>query len=42
MDLNIRAGLEFLRTIEVKGVKAQKDTIFEERIDDWEELEKAT
>jgi len=41
MDLNIRAGLEFLRTIEIKGVKAQKDSIFEEKIDDWEELEKA-
>lgn len=42
MDLNIRAGLEFLRTVEIKGVKAQKDPIFEEKIDDWEELEKAT
>ena len=42
MDLNIRAGLEFLRTVEIRGVKAQKDPIFEEKIDDWEELEKAT
>lgn len=40
MDMNIRAGLEFLRTIEVPGVKVEKDTIFEEKIDAWEELEK--
>ena len=40
MDLNIRACLEFLRTLKVGGVKVDKDPIFEEKIDDWEELEK--
>lgn len=40
MELNIRAGLEFLRRIEVGGVKVEKDMIFEETIEDWEELEK--
>ena len=40
MDLNVRAGIEFLRTLCVEGVKAEKDTIFEEEIDAWEELEK--
>jgi hypothetical protein len=40
MELNVRAGLEFLRTLGIEGVKVDKDTIFEERIDAWEELEK--
>jgi hypothetical protein len=40
MDVNIRAALEFLRRIEVEGLKVQKDPIFEEKIDAWEELEK--
>jgi len=40
MDLNVRAGIEFLRTVGVEGVKVEKDAIFEEKIDAWEELEK--
>ena len=40
MTFNIRAGLEFLRRVEVPGVKVEKDPVFEEKIDDWEELEK--
>ena len=40
MDLNVRAGIEFLRTVGVEGVTAENDTIFEEEIDGWEELEK--
>ena len=36
----MRAGVEFLRTIGIEGVKAGKDTIFEEPIEGWEELEK--
>ena len=40
MDVNVRAGIEFLRTLGVEGVKAEKDTIFEEKLDAWEELEK--
>ena len=40
MDMNVRAGIEFLRTLGVEGVKAEKDTIFEEKFDEWEELEK--
>jgi hypothetical protein len=40
MELNVRASLEFLRTLGIEGVKVDKDTIFEERIDAWEELEK--
>ena len=39
MDLNVRAGVEFLRTLGV-GVKAAKDGIFEEEDDSWIELEK--
>lgn len=39
MDVNIRAGVEFLRTLGVDGVKAEKDPIFEERMDSWVELE---
>lgn len=39
MNLNVRAGVEFLRTLGV-GVKAAKDTIFEEEDDSWIELEK--
>ena len=38
MDVNIRAGVEFLRTLGVDGVKASKDPIFEERVDALEEL----
>ena len=40
MDVNVRAGVEFLRTVGVEGVMAEKDAIFEEEIDGWEELEK--
>jgi platelet-activating factor acetylhydrolase len=40
MDLNVRAGVEFLRTLGIDGVKAEKDIIFDEHIDAWEELEK--
>jgi hypothetical protein len=40
MSLNVRAGLEFLRTLDIEGVKVEKDGIFEEQIDAWEELEK--
>ena len=40
MDVNVRAGIEFLRTLGVEGVKAEKDTIFEEEFDAWEELER--
>ena len=39
MDMNVRAGIEFLRTLGVEGVKAEKDSIFEEKFDAWEELE---
>jgi len=39
MDVNIRAAVEFLRTLGVDGVKAKKDPIFDERVDAWEELE---
>ena len=39
MDVNIRGAVEFLRTLGVDGVKAKKDPIFEERVDEWEELE---
>ena len=38
MDLNIRAGVEFLRILGIDGVKTTKDPIFEERDDAWEEL----
>lgn len=40
MNVNVRAAVEFLRTVGVDGLKAEKDVIFEERIDAWEELEK--
>lgn len=40
MDVNVRAGIEFLRTVGINGLKAEKDRIFEEPIDAWEELEK--
>jgi Platelet-activating factor acetylhydrolase, isoform II len=40
MDVNVRAGIEFLRTVGIEGLKAGKDGIFEEPIDAWEELEK--
>ena len=39
MDVNIRGAVEFLRTLGVDGVKAKKDPIFDERVDEWEELE---
>lgn len=39
MDVNVRAGVEFLRTVGIDGVRAEKDSIFEEQIDAWEELE---
>jgi len=39
MDVNIRSAVEFLRMLGVDGVKAKKDPIFEERDDEWEELE---
>jgi hypothetical protein len=42
MDVNVRAGVEFLRTLGVEGVKAEKDNIFDEKLDAWEELEKDT
>src|ERR1700736_5554435 len=37
MELNVRAGIEFLRSVGV-GVKAEKDVIFEEIIEGWVEL----
>jgi len=40
MDVNVRAGIEFLRTVGIEGLNAEKDRIFEEPIDAWEELEK--
>jgi Platelet-activating factor acetylhydrolase, isoform II len=40
MDVNIRAGVEFLRTVGIEGVKAEKDTIFDDEIETWQELEK--
>ena len=40
MDANVRAGIEFLRILGVEGIKAEKDTIFEDDIDLWVELEK--
>jgi hypothetical protein len=39
MDVNVRAGVEFLRRVGVEGVIGEKDSIFEEKIDSWEELE---
>ena len=42
MDVNVRAGIEFLRSLGVEGVKAEKDNIFDEKLDAWEELEKDT
>jgi len=41
MDVNVRAGVEFLRRIGIEGVMAESDAIFEEELDIWEELEKA-
>jgi len=40
MEVNIRAGVEFLREVGVEGIQGEKDVIFEEYIDAWEELEK--
>jgi hypothetical protein len=41
MDVNIRAGVEFLREVGVEGIQGKKDVIFEEQdIEAWEELEK--
>lgn len=40
MEVNVRAGLEFLRRVGIEGVKGEKDTIFEQEIDEWVELEK--
>jgi Platelet-activating factor acetylhydrolase, isoform II len=40
MEVNVRAGVEFLRTIGIEGFEVEKDRIFEEKIDAWEELEK--
>jgi hypothetical protein len=39
MDVNVRAGVEFLRIIGIDGLKAGKDSIFEEPSDAWEEIE---
>lgn len=39
MDANIRAGVEFLRVVGVDGVQGERDGIFEEKVDAWEELE---
>jgi hypothetical protein len=40
MDVNVRAGVEFLRSVNVE-VKAEKDGIFEDDTRGWVELEKA-
>jgi len=40
MEVNVRAGVEFLRTVGVEGIKAESDPIFEEDLEVWEELEK--
>jgi len=40
MDVNVRAGVEFLRSVNVE-VKAEKDGIFEDDTEGWVELEKA-
>jgi platelet-activating factor acetylhydrolase len=41
MDVNIRAGVEFLREVGVEGIHGKKDVIFEEQnLEAWEELEK--
>ena len=42
MEVNVRGSLEFLRRIDIEGVKGEKDMIFEQEIDDWVELEKET
>jgi Platelet-activating factor acetylhydrolase, isoform II len=40
MHVNIRAGVEFLRVVGIEGVQGERDAIFEEKVDAWEELEK--
>ena len=40
MEVNVRAGVEFLRTIGVEGISDERDPIFDEELDVWEELEK--
>jgi hypothetical protein len=40
MEVNVRAGVEFLRRLDIEGVRVEKDSIFEEQIDVWEELER--
>jgi len=40
MDMNVRAGLEFLRRVGVEGVKGESDPIFDSGMDGWVELEK--
>jgi len=40
MDLNVRAGVEFLRILGIDGVKGEKDAIFQARDDALEELER--
>ena len=39
MDVNIRAGIEFLRQAGIEGVKGERDMIFDENMEDWIELE---
>jgi hypothetical protein len=39
MDVNVRAAVEFLRRLKI-DVNAEKDSIFEDDIDGWIELEK--